>query len=158
MGKEIERKFLVTDSSFEQMASESVRIRQGYLCTDADATVRVRVVGDRAVLTVKSRNRGAVRDEWEYDIPPSDAADMLGRCCGGRYVDKVRYIVPFGDRTWEVDVFGGTLAPLIVAEVELPSEDAPLELPAFVGREVTADARYYNSSLCMASEPPAAEG
>lgn len=153
MSKEIERKFLVKDNSFVAMAAEKRRISQGYLSTDADATVRVRVADGRAWLTVKGRNAGAVRDEWEYAIPEADAEEMLDRCCGGRRVDKTRYIVPFGGRVWEVDVFAGRLAGLSVTEVELDSAEAAVELPPFAGREVTDDARYYNSVLSDPSAP-----
>ncbi|MDE6137689.1 MAG: CYTH domain-containing protein [Muribaculaceae bacterium] len=152
MSKEIERKFLVKDDSFMDMATEKRHLSQGYLCTDPDATVRVRTADGRAWLTVKGRNAGAVRDEWEYAIPAADAEEMLGRCCARR-IDKTRYIVSSGGRTWEVDVFGGRLAGLIVAEVELDSADAAVELPPFVGREVTDDARYYNSALSDPSAP-----
>lgn len=153
MSKEIERKFLVKDNSFVAMATEKRSISQGYLSTYPEATVRVRIADGRAWLTVKGRNAGAVRDEWEYGVPAADADEMLDRCCGERRVDKTRHIIPFGGQTWEVDVFGGRLAGLIVAEVELESADAAVELPPFVGREVTDDARYYNSVLSDPSAP-----
>lgn len=146
MAKEIERKFLVTDMSFKQMAKSNVAIEQGYLSLDPDATVRVRIKGESAFLTVKSRNQGAVRDEWEYPVPVADAREMM-RCCKGGCVSKVRYIVPFAGRVWEVDVFRGHNAGLIIAELELPAADTEVKLPSFVGEEVTGDVRYYNSSL-----------
>ena len=146
MGKEIERKYLVKDDSYLHMASGNVEIVQGYLSADADATVRVRLWGDKGRLTVKSRNRGAVRGEWEYSVPESDAREMLG-LCGSRVLEKTRYQVPFCGRIWEVDVFHGRHTGLVLAEVELDSETQAYELPPFVGTEVTGDPRYYNSNL-----------
>lgn len=146
MGKEIERKYLIKNDSYLSMASGSVEIVQGYLSVDADATVRVRLWGHDGRLTVKSRNRGAVRGEWEYALPEDDVREMLG-LCGGRVLEKTRYMVPFGGRIWEVDVFHGRHAGLVLAEVELESESRTYELPPFVGREVTGDPRYYNSNL-----------
>lgn len=158
MGKEIERKFLVCDKSFMRMAESSTEIRQAYLSTSPDATVRVRIAGAKAFITVKSRNRGASRDEWEYDVPVSDAEEMIAACCGHSLVSKRRYVVPYGAHRWEIDVFDGRLAGLTVAEVELREENEPVAIPPFIGREVTGDTRYYNSSLSCPSAPvPASE-
>lgn len=145
MAKEIERKFLVANDVFFSMASRSVDIEQGYLCTDPDSTVRVRIKGDEAFITVKSRNYGATRNEWEYSIPVSDAREMM-ECCRG-VIKKRRFLVPYDGLVWEVDVFGGRHSGLVVAEVEIGSEDVRLSLPPFVGEEVTSDPRYYNSVL-----------
>jgi len=146
MAREIERKFLVADSAGAIAGAVSCgRIAQGYLSAAPEATVRVRVRDGRGYLTVKSPNRGAVRGEWEYEIPEADARELLELSQTG-VIDKVRYIVPFGGRRWEVDVFERP-AGVVLAEVELPSEDAPVELPPWVGREVTGDPQYYNSSL-----------
>lgn len=112
--------------------------------------MRVRICDDRGYITIKGVNHGAERKEWEYEVPVGDARDMLA-LSQTRVIDKTRYIVPFAGRDWEVDVFNGDLAPLVIAEVELPSADAAVELPPFVGEEVTGDPRYYNSSL--ASRP-----
>ncbi len=148
MAQEIERKFLVRDDSYRTMAVASIELAQAYLSTDPDATVRVRVSGERAWLTVKSRNEGAVRGEWEYMIPRADAMEMLQRCCGSTLVEKTRYIVPAeGGLRWEVDEFHGRHSGLVLAEIELPSEDTPFALPAFAGEEVTGNAAYYNSTL-----------
>ncbi len=148
MALEIERKFLVTDESYRALATHATPMAQGYLSTDPDATVRVRIAGDRARLTVKSRNRGAVRGEWEYDIPAEDARAMLEGCCGRRVIEKTRYYVPAGNGlVWEVDEFGGRHAGLVLAEIELPAEDTPFEMAPFIGEEVTGDVRYYNSTL-----------
>lgn len=150
MAKEIERKFLVGDESYKALATENIEIRQGYLSTDPEATVRVRIAGDKAFLTVKGRNRGAVRNEWEYPVPASDAIAML-TCCGGRTVEKTRWIVPAENGLkWEVDEFHGRHEGLVVAEIELPAEDTPFVRPAFVGREVTGEPQYYNSALSQA--------
>lgn len=148
MSKEIERKFLVKDHSFMTRAVGQTDMAQGYLSTDADATVRVRIAGGQAWITVKSRNRNAVRDEWEYPVPADDASSMLRSCCGTRIIEKTRYIVPAGNGLkWEVDVFHGRHDGLVLAEIELPAEDTPFDIPAFIGDEVTGDVRYYNSVL-----------
>lgn len=146
MAKEIERKFLVKDNSFKHAATETHLIRQGYLSTDPRATVRVRMLDDKAYLTVKSKNSGAVRDEWEYPVPPEDARQMLAHC-GSKVIDKERWIVPFEGHVWEVDVFGGRHQGLIVAEVEMRDADEEVKLPTFVGEEVTGNPEYYNSNL-----------
>ena len=148
MAKEIERKFLVCGTEYRTQAEARYEIMQGYLSADPDATVRVRIAGDNAFITVKSRNSGAVRNEWEYPVPAADAREMLRVCNRGRLIEKTRYIVSAGNGLrWEVDEFHGALDGLVVAEIELPSEDTVFGLPAFVGEEVTGDAHYYNSSL-----------
>lgn len=146
MGLEIERKFLISDLTFVDLAESATRMEQGYLSSDPDRTVRVRICGEKAYLTVKSRNIGAVRHEWEYVIPVEDAEAMLG-LSGTCRISKTRYKVPFGGRIWEVDVFEGRHSGLILAEVELPSANTTVELPPFVANEVTGDERYYNSTL-----------
>ena len=150
MGKEIERKFLVTDSAFRLMARESIAIRQASISVNPDATVRVRVGGDMAWLTVKGRNHGAERDEWEWPITVDEACEMAERLAGGWSIDKTRYLVDWQGRTWEVDEFHGRHEGLVLAEVELPAADADVELPPFVGMEVTGDPAYYNSTLSAA--------
>lgn len=147
MAKEIERKFLVTDNSYRDMATSSTRIMQGYISRRREGTVRVRVRGERAYLTIKGITQGIERNEWEYEIDPADAMTMLRECCEGGVLEKVRYVVPYGGYEWEVDEFGGRLAPLVVAEVELPSADEEVAFPPFIGREVSGDPAYYNSNL-----------
>jgi len=147
MAKEIERKFLVKDNSFDQMTIRRSLIRQAYISDRPEATVRVRVRDDRAYLTLKGRNDGAVRDEWEYEIPVSEAVEMAARLAGGWSIDKVRHIVPYGGRIWEVDVFHGHHEGLVLAEVELDDAGAQVEIPPFVGEEVTGVTAYYNSVL-----------
>lgn len=147
MAKETERKFLVRDLSFIDLATDRIVIRQGYISRRKEGVVRVRLWNDRAFLTIKGANRGATRDEWEYEIPAEDARDMLSRCAEGRVIEKVRYIVPFEGYTWEVDQFQGCHKGLTVAEVEVASEAEQPPLPSFVGEEVTGDPSYYNSNL-----------
>lgn len=146
MATEIERKYLVKDDSYRDMATEIMDIAQCYLSGNVDATVRVRRAGDRAFLTVKSRNHGAVRGEWEYEIPLADAAE-LSQLAGGWTIEKNRYIVPWHGHTWEIDEFHGRHAGLVIAEVELSSADEQVDLPPFLGPEVTGDPGYYNSTL-----------
>ncbi len=145
MAKEIERKYLVIDDSYKAMASSKRVIVQGYLCNDPERVVRVRIADNDAFITIKSKSHGATRDEWEYPIPADDARQMLRLCSG--IISKTRYIVPNTGLIWEVDAFHGRNQGLVVAELELPSEDATFDLPRFVGREVTGQPQYYNSNL-----------
>ena len=147
MAKEIERKFLVTDSSYRTMAHTSFKISQGYISRRKEGTVRVRVKGDKAFLTVKGANTGISRNEWEYEIALADATQMLETVVEGRPLEKTRYLVDYEGYTWEIDEFEGRLAPLVVAEVEMISADDNPPLPPFVGREVSGDPAYYNSNL-----------
>lgn len=148
MAKEIERKFLVTDSSYLSMAVRALKISQGYISLRPEGTVRVRLKGDNGYLTVKGITAGGTtRDEWEYQIPAEDARQMLERVTEGVVIEKTRYEVPFGGHVWEIDCFEGALAGLTVAEVELADPCEQVELPPFVGEEVTGNPRYYNSSL-----------
>lgn len=151
MGIEIERKFLVRNSRWMADASEGQRLRQGYMVTDAVRSVRVRLAGGRAWLNVKSSTLGATRSEFEYPIPPEDARQMLDALCESGQIDKTRYLVPAGSHTFEVDVFHGENAGLVVAEVELGNADEAFERPAWLGAEVTDDLRYYNA--CLARHP-----
>lgn len=147
MGKEIERKFLVADPQAAVSAAVvSERIAQGYLSAQKEATVRIRVRGHRGYITVKGMNRGVERNEWEYEIPLADAHEMLALSRTG-VIDKTRHLVPFRGHTWEVDVFHGALAPLVLAEVELTDADEPVSLPLWLGEEVSSNPAYFNSSL-----------
>lgn len=148
MAKEIERKFLVENHGYRAMATGRREITQGYLSADPDRTVRVRVADDRAFITVKTRSVGCTRSEWEYPIPVDDARAML-RACTGTLIEKTRWLVPAAEEglMWEVDEFHGAHEGLVVAEIELPSEATPFTPAPFIGREVTGDAAYYNSSL-----------
>jgi adenylate cyclase len=146
MGDEIERKFLVRDDRW-RMRAMGTPYRQGFLSTEPERTVRVRVAGDRGWLTVKGVTVGARRAEYEYEIPLEDAARMLETLCLRPLIEKVRYTLRTGRHTWEIDVFEGDNAGLVVAEVELDSEDEEFERPAWLGEEVTDDPRYFNASL-----------
>ncbi len=151
MAVEIERKFLVKNHDYRHMAVGSTRIMQGYLSTEIRATIRVRLCGDNAYLTVKGANIGSVRDEWEYEIPVDDAMRMLERCAAGAVIDKERYRVPHEGHMWEVDEFHGHYEGLVVAEVELSDENEEVAIPDFVGKEVTGNTRYYNSVMASAT-------
>ncbi len=148
MALEIERKFLVTDDSYKAMAFRSDRIAQGYLCREGGNSTRVRVRGDKGYLTIKgpSMDGGLSRFEWEKEIPESEAWELLKLCHGG-IIDKTRHLVKCGNHTFEVDEFHGDNDGLVVAEVELENADETFERPPFLGKEVTGDKRYYNSSL-----------
>ena len=146
MGVEIERKYLVAGDGWRSLA-EGTLYRQGYLSTVKERTVRVRVVGDRAQLTIKGVTVGATRVEYEYTIPLEDAEHMLDELCEQPIIDKVRYEIPGDDVVWEIDEFHGVNEGLVVAEVELESEDQLVALPEWVGAEVTDDPRYFNANL-----------
>lgn len=146
MGREIERKFRVMGDGWKGGDGGS-RIRQGYLSIDPDRTVRVRRKGDGAWITIKGRLSGATRAEYEYAIPVADADEMLDTLSIPSVIDKVRHVVRFGGHDWEVDVFEGANAGLVVAELELDSEDQEFERPPWLGEEVTGDGRYANAAL-----------
>ena len=145
MAKEIERKYLVQGDRWKKLA-QGVLYRQGYIATVGKATVRVRVIGDRGYLTIKGENKGIVRAEFEYPIPVEDAEEMLNTLCDRPLIEKFRYIIPYGNLVWEVDEFLGDNAGLIIAEVELESEDLVIALPDWIDREVS-DPKYFNVNL-----------
>ena len=148
---EIERKFLVDHARWEELPKPSgVMYRQGYLNDIPGKTIRVRLAGDKAYITIKGLTVKASRSEFEYEIPIADAKEMLSLFTPVQ-VEKVRYRILFNQKIWEVDVFGGENEGLILAEIELINADESFELPSWAGREVTDDARYYNSAL--ASKP-----
>jgi CYTH domain-containing protein len=146
MPKEIERKFLVVGEPWRASAP-GARYRQGYLSSQPERTVRVRVDGTKGKLTIKGVTRGATRDEFEYEIPLADAEFLLEHLCERPLIEKTRYTLPFGGRTWEIDVFEGDNQGLVIAEVELVAEDQQVSLPPWAAREVTDDARYFNANL-----------
>lgn len=146
MAKEIERKFLVSSDKWRS-GKTGVLYRQGYLSTHINRTVRVRLEGDRGYLTVKGRTVGAVRDEFEYEIPADEANSMLNDLCEKPLIEKTRYKIAYEKLTWEVDEFHGLNAGLVVAEVELEDEEQPVTKPEWVGEEVTDDPKYFNSNL-----------
>lgn len=147
MGVEIERKFLVTDERWRQAVVRRVRYEQGYLSRSPTSAIRVRTDGARAYLNIKHTVDGITRLEFEYPIPLADAEELLARVALRPLIVKTRHDLEFGGRRWEVDVFEGENAGLVVAEVELEAADAALSLPPWVGREVSADPRYYNANL-----------
>ena len=148
MALEIERKFLVAGEGWRQPPARQQRFSQGYLSRDPARTVRVRVAGAQAFLTIKGRTVGATRAEFEYAIPMGEAQQLL-LLCEGPLIDKVRHLCEFRGKTWEVDEFFGDNAGLVVAEIELGAEDEAFERPAWLGAEVTGDARYYNANLAV---------
>jgi CYTH domain-containing protein len=146
MAKEIERKFLV--KSFEwKKETTGISYRQGYLSTVKERTVRVRTVGDKGFLTIKGITVGVSRSEFEYEIPTADANALLDNLCERPLIEKTRYKVVRGELTWEIDEFFGENKGLVVAEVELHDEHQVVDLPPWVGAEVSGDPRYFNSNL-----------
>ncbi len=151
MAKEIERKFLVHKELLQlENLNGGIKIAQAYLSVRPESTVRIRIMGDSAYLTIKSRNIGAERDEWEYEIPINEAAEIMQRCDCQSKIEKTRY--RYG--RWEIDVFQGRQSGLVLAEIELTSSDEEFDCPEFIGREVTDDNRYYNSVLGSSNELP----
>lgn len=146
MGTEIERKFLVKDNTFKQLAG-GTRYRQGYLNSAKERVVRVRTIDDKGFLTVKGITTGATRVEYEYEIPLKDADDMLNELCEKPLIEKNRYKIDRGNLTWEVDEFFGENQGLVLAEVELESEAQRFDKPEWIGAEVTGDPKYFNSNL-----------
>jgi len=148
MAQEIERKFLLTGDGWRGLV-EGVEYRQGYLCASKERSVRVRIAGAKGFLTVKGATVGAARSEYEYEVPLADAREMLDTLCPQPQIEKKRYTIPWGGVVWEIDEFFGLNQGLIVAEIELATEDQPFARPDWIGREVTGDPRYYNASLCQ---------
>lgn len=148
MAQEIERKFLVKDDSYKQKAYQSSRIAQGYICSGRGRTVRVRIRDEKGYLTIKgpAGADGLVRYEWEKEIPLDEARELMKLCEPGM-IDKTRYLVRSGNHVFEVDEFYGDNEGLVIAEVELQTEDEDYVKPDFVGQEVTGDVKYYNSFL-----------
>lgn len=149
MGIEIERKFLVKDDGWRGQAMQATHFSQGYLSRDPARTVRVRIAGPQAFLTIKGATTGATRAEFEYAVPVEDARQLLAMS-DGPVVEKVRHLCVVDGLTWEVDEFLGANAGLVVAEIELVSEDQAFTRPAWLGDEVTGDARYANARLAVA--------
>jgi adenylate cyclase len=148
MLQETERKFLVKSADFKKEATKAVRIKQGYLSTVPERTVRIRIKGEKGNITIKGigDESGASRFEWEKEISPADAEALLKICEPG-VIDKTRHLIQSGDHTFEVDEFHGENRGLIVAEVELKSLDDKFEKPAWLGNEVTGQPKYFNSML-----------
>ncbi len=148
MAMEIEWKFLVNNSSWREVATSSTSMRQGYICSSVRATGRIRIVGEKAYITLKGRLSNLSRREFEYEIPLPDGIAMLNDMCGN-VISKTRYTVPYAGKTWEVDVFEGENSGLTVAELEVEREDEIFTRPPWLGINVTDDPRYSNSMLAQ---------
>jgi CYTH domain-containing protein len=146
MAKEIERKYLVKLEAWVPQG-EGIHFKQGYLNSQKERVVRVRIEGTRAKLTIKGITTGVTRAEFEYTIPVEDAALLLDNLCEQPLIDKHRHKEVHGGKTWEIDVFHGLNEGLVVAEIELASEDEAIEMPAWAAAEVSSDPRYFNSNL-----------
>lgn len=145
---EIERKFLVLSDAYKQEASAKNHIAQGYLNSNPERTVRIRIKGESGFLTIKGKGNatGTTRLEWETELPLFEAKPLMALCEKG-LIDKIRYEIPVGNHVFEVDEFCGENEGLVVAEVELKNENEPFKKPAWLGKEVTNDERYYNAYL-----------
>ncbi|VAX03338.1 FIG01182465: hypothetical protein [hydrothermal vent metagenome] len=151
MATEIERKFLLLNDSWRRDADAGISMRQGYLVGAKRASVRVRVSGEHAHLNIKSATLGVERQEYEYGIPLADAEELLDTLCERPLIEKTRYHVRHGKHTWEIDVFSGDNAGLVVAEIELDSADENFARADWLGEEVSHDKRYYN--VCLVTHP-----
>ncbi len=144
---EIERKFLIVNDDWREQVDCSHRIRQGYMGQVGKASVRIRIQGEIANINIKSASLSMTRSEYEYEIPLNEAEEMLDQLCNQPQVNKTRFIINQPPHKWEIDEFYGDNEGLLVAEIELNSEDESFEKPQWLGEEVTQDARYYNVNL-----------
>ena len=151
MATEIERKFLLKNSSWKELADEGTQYTQGYLVGSKHASVRVRIQGKRAFLNIKSATIDITRQEFEYEIPLDEATEMLETLCEKPLIDKVRYLIKNENHVWEIDVFSGDNDGLIVAEIELKDKHENFTKPDWLGEEVSDDERYYN--VCLVKHP-----
>lgn len=149
MSIEIEHKFLLKNDHWRQHVERSVRYKQGYLSSDQHSSIRVRISDSQAWVNIKSAVIGTQRLEYEYEIPLTDAEDILTLLCHKPLIEKMRHFVRHGQHTWEIDEFGGENAGLIVAEIELAAADEAFERPEWLGEEVTHEIKYYNNQLCL---------
>ena len=150
MATEIERKFLVKDDSWK-VGATGTEYKQGYLHSSKDLTVRIRIAGDKGLITIKGGHKEGelAHAEYEYEIPLTDANEMFNNLCDPARIEKTRYKIPFEGHIWDVDVFHGANEGLIMAEVELADEHEEVKMPAWVGSEVSHDSRYYNALLAQ---------
>ena len=147
MAIEIERKFLINPKEWEKVDKpEGLRCRQFYLHNEVEKVVRVRVIGKKAFITIKGKGNGISKPEYEYEIPVTDAEEMI-KLFSENLIDKTRYLIPTGNHTWEIDVFHGVNKGLIIAEIELSSEDENFENPSWIVKEVTGNKKYYNAYI-----------
>lgn len=147
MPLEIERKFLTVGEDWRRLVVGSALLRQGYLANNGRCSVRVRVAGEGAWISVKAMTPGLARAEYEYPVSPADAAEMLDALCERPFIEKWRHRVPWGELAWEIDEFLGDNAGLVIAELELERPDQAFERPGWLGAEVTHDLRFYNFRL-----------
>ena len=150
MPQEIERKFLLrsnNEDDWKSKVSKKIRMQQGYLCNNSHSSVRVRIEDQQANINIKSMTIGITRAEYEYPVPVDEATELLESLCSKPQIKKVRYLVKFAGKSWEIDVFEGDNEGLVVAEIELESEDEVFKLPEWIGKEVSAFERYYNMRL-----------
>lgn len=151
MATEIERKYLLKDSSWKELADKGTHYSQGYLVGSKNASVRVRIEGERSFINIKSATIGITRQEFEYEVPLDDAKEMLETLCEKPLIDKVRYLIKIEAHVWEIDVFLGDNEGLVVAEIELKHKDESFMKPDWLGKEVSDDERYYN--ICLVKKP-----
>lgn len=151
MATEIERKFLVLNDEWRELVTHQKVMQQGYFAGGGKASIRVRISGDSANINIKSATLDVTRKEYEIPVSAEDAREMLEELCEKPMIEKTRYYVPYGDHVWEVDVFSGDNAGLVVAEVELAETDENFEKPPWLGEEVSHDTRYYN--VCLVKHP-----
>ena len=148
MGKEIERKFLVTNDTWKELSVDSHEIVQAYLSHRKEAIVRLRCMDNNAFITIKGLTSDIERNEWEYSISYDDAIEMIeSGMCEGEILYKTRHIVTYRNKTWEIDVFKGNLSGLILAEIELDNKNEIIDMPPFIGEEVSNNPAYFNSNL-----------
>lgn len=147
MSIEIEHKYLVVNDSYKDSVSKSIHICQGYLSKEKERTVRIRISDDKACITIKGKNNGDTRMEFEYSIPIEDANKMISELCISPLIEKYRHIVEYEGNRWEIDEFKRELDGLVIAEIEIPTSEYKYDIPPFIGKNVTNDIRYYNSNL-----------
>lgn len=147
MATEIEHKYLIINNNYKMQATSCKHICQGYLSKDKERSVRVRISDDNAYITIKGKNQGDTRLEYEYSIPVEDARIMLNTLCIQPIIEKYRHIVEYNGNIWEIDEFKGALEGLNLAEIEIPYSEYKYDIPPFIGKNVTHDSRYYNSNL-----------
>ena len=148
MALEIEHKFLVKNNSWQEHINKSMEYKQGYLISDNKKSVRIRTTENKAWLNIKSATIGTQRHEYEYEIPITDALEILNNLCEKPLIEKTRHLVPYKQHTWEIDVFKGENDGLIVAEIELDKIGEQFHIPSWIGVEVTQEIKYYNNMLC----------
>ncbi|MBE0437722.1 MAG: CYTH domain-containing protein [Methylomicrobium sp.] len=149
MAIEIEHKFLLLNDDWRKLVTKSTKYKQGYLASEKNASIRVRISDDEAWLNIKSATIGNFRHEYEYEIPYHDAEEIINNLCRKPLIEKTRHLIPIGPHIWEIDEFEGENQGLIVAEIELQETDQAFAKPEWIGQEVTHDLRYYNNNLSL---------